>query len=165
MTRYYRSRLSVALLGAWLASASSASAEKPLLPPDPLAPPIRIILTIPGGSGTLARQVALLNGALPTSRGSLRRAAALDEADAIIQFTGYRRTRDDKGVSLDWWEGQFKLLTPAARAAGSARGLEHFTLVVIGREASDVDPVVDLLARTMAQALDRESRPTKADSI
>ena len=165
MTRRYRSCLLLALLGACLASAPAVPAEQPLLPPDPSAPPVRIILTIPVEAGRLNRQVTWLDAALPTSRGFLRRAVDLNEADAIVQFTSYRRTWDDKGVSLDWWEGQLKLLSPSARADGRTRQLDRFTLLLIGRDAWDVDKVADLLARHMARALGRESRPKKADPI
>jgi hypothetical protein len=123
-------------------------------------------LAIPGESGKLARQVALLDSALALSRGPLQRATALEEADAVVQFTRYRRTLNDKGVPRDWWEGQFKLLTPPAHDAGVGRRVpERFTLLVIGPESWQVEHVVDLLARTMARALGRELRPRKGDSI
>jgi len=155
-----------ALACAWLLNASNARGEERLLPPDPSAPPVRILLILPAESGKLARQVALLDRSLATSRGFLRRARTLDEADVVVEFASYRRRLNDQGVSQDWWEGQFRLLTPRPRDTRlSAKDPSRFTLLVAGRESWEIDPVVDLLARTMARMLGRESRPQKADTI
>jgi hypothetical protein len=155
-----------ALLCSWLSMASSAPGEEPLFAPDASAPPVRILLTVPAEPGKLARKVASLDRALPTTRGFLRRARTLDEADVVVSFTHYCRTVDAKGVSQDWWEGQFRLLgTFAGEEPPAAKTPRPFSLVVIGRESWEVEAVVDLLARTMAKALGRDARPRKADSI
>jgi hypothetical protein len=117
---------------------------------------------MPTESGRLSRQVAEFDAALGRPDGPLVRARTLDEADAIIQFTGYRRAFDDKGESEDWWAGQFKLLTTPAPRTGFAPAVpEHFKLLVIGRASWYAEPAVELLARTLERALGRESPPKK----
>lgn len=158
-------RLAV-LLGAWLLTAPHALGGEKLLPPDPSAPPVHVLLTLPAESGNLARHVARLDRALAASRGFLLRAHSLEEADAVVEFTRYRRTVNDKGVTEDWWYGQFRLLTPPARGARLSQEVaSRFALLIIDREPWEIEPVVDLLARTMARALGRESRPRRRDSI
>jgi hypothetical protein len=110
--------------------------------------------------------VKLLDRALASSTGFLIPARTLEEADVILRFTRYRRTVNDKGVTQDWWDGEFRLLTPSA-ADTELRGEvpNRFSLLVIGRESWEIEPVVDLLARTMARAFGRESRPKPGKSI
>jgi len=156
-------RIAALVLG--LLAASIAFAESPLLPPDPSAPKIRMLLVMPEPSGKLSRRVALFDKALSSYRGRMSR-AHLGDAEVIVEFTGYRRTIDAKGVSQDWWDGQYQLVTPPARRARLQRAdPERFSLLVIGRESWEVEPAVDLLARMLAKALGREARPAKNDSI
>jgi hypothetical protein len=121
---------------------------------------------MPTDSGKLERQVRLLERALAGSRGFLRRARTLEEADAIIEFRRYRRTLSDKGVTEDWWDGEFRLLTPSAGdVQRSGEVPNRFSLLIIGREPWGIEPVVDLLARTLARAFGRELRPKEDDVI
>jgi hypothetical protein len=146
----------------WTAALAAVLAVGLLFPPSSSAQAIRVLLVMPAESGRLSRQVAEFDAALGRSGGPLLRARTLDEADAIIQFTGYRRAFDDKGESEDWWEGQFKLLTPPVPRTGFAPAIpEHFKLLVIGRASWYAEPAVELLARTLERALGRESRPKK----
>ena len=167
MTSHRRRQIAMAALAsAWLLSPRDARGGEKLLPPDPSAPPVRILLVIPAESEKLSGQVALLDRALAESRGFLSRAASLDEADAVVQFTRYRRTVDDKGATQDWWDGQLRLLTaPARDVRPHGEVPSRFSLLIIGREPWEMKPVVDLLARTLARALGRESRSEDADSI
>jgi hypothetical protein len=99
----YRWRITVAALAcAWLLGPPNARGGEKLLPPDRSAPPVRILVITPGESGKLGRQVALLDRALAESRGFLLRAENVGEADAVVQFTQYRQSVDDKGVTSDW---------------------------------------------------------------
>ena len=155
-----------ALVCAWLLSPPNAQAGEKLLPPDPSAPPVRVLLIVPAESGQLSKQVALLDRALAESRGFLSRAASLDEADAVVQFTRYRQTVDDKGVTSDWWDGQYRLLTaPAREMRPHGEAASRFSLLIIDQESWEMRPVVDLLARTLARALGRQARPEEAGSI
>jgi hypothetical protein len=155
-----------ALVCAWLLSPPNARGGEKLLPPDPSAPPVRILLIIPADSGKLSKQVALLDRALAESRGFLSRAGSLEEADAVVQFTRYRRTVDDKGVTSDWWDGQYRLLTAPARDVLLHEAVpSRFSLLIIDQEPWQMKSVVDLLARTLARALGREARQQQADSI
>jgi hypothetical protein len=125
---------------------------------------VRILLIIPAESGKLGKQVALLDRALAESRGFLSRAGSLEEADAIVQFTRYRRTVDDKGATTDWWDGQYRLLTAPARDARLHEEVpSRFSLLIIDQEPWQMRTVIDLLARTLARALGRLAR--QADSI
>ena len=141
-------------------------ADSPLLPPSPSAPKIRVLLVMPEPSGKLSGRVALFDQALSTYRGRMLRALDLGDAEAIVQFTGYRRTIDANGVPKDWWDGQYQLVSPLARRAKLPRAKpQRFSLLVIGRESWEVEPAVDLLARMLAKALGREARPEPTDSI
>jgi len=167
MTNYRRWQITVAaLVCAWLLSPPNAQAGEKLLPPDPSAPPVRILLIIPAESGKLSKQVALLDRALAESRGFLSRAGSLDEADAVVQFTRYRQTVDDKGVTSDWWDGQYMLLTAPARDVRLHGEVpSRFSLLIIDQEPWQIRSVVDLLARTLARALGRQARPQETESI
>ena len=150
-----RAAVLLGMLGAGLAATPSASAQA-----------IRVLLVVPTESGRLTRQVSRLNDALLRSESHIVAAQGLRDADAVVQITGYRRAFDDKGESEDWWEGQFKLLTPAARDAKSAPAApERFKLLVIGREDGEVKPALDLLSNALARALGRESPKKARDSI
>jgi hypothetical protein len=164
------SRRTGAALGIVLCGAAAVAGERPRLPPEARAAPIRVLLVLPAEGGRLARQVKRLGAELAAARGPLVCARGLDEADAIVQFTGYRRTLDEKAGSLDWWEGQFKLLRPGAREAQEAHGFpDRFSVVIGGRESWEVEAVLDGLARTLGRALDRapgrETPPGRGDSI
>jgi hypothetical protein len=155
-----------ALVCASLVGPTNARGGEKLPPPDPSAVPVRILLIIPSESGRLSKQVALLDRALAESRGFLSRAKSLEEADAVVQFTGYRVTVDDKGVTSDWWEGQYRLLVTPGRDVRLDRGVPNrFKLLIIDQEPWQMRTVVDLLARTLARALGRQARPERADSI
>jgi hypothetical protein len=131
-----------------------------LCPPTASTQPIRVLLVRPTESGRLSRQVAHFDAALGMPGGPLQRARTLAEADAIVQFTGYRRTLDDKGESENWWEGQYKLLTPPSPRAGYAPAVpEQFMLLVIGRPSWYAEPAVELLADALGRALGRELPP------
>ena len=156
----------IAALVLGLLLAPVAFAESPLPPPDPSAPKIRVLLVMPAPSGKLSRRVALFDKALGRYQGRMLRARDLGDAEAIVEFTRYRRTIDAQGVSQDWWDGQYQLVTPAARRARLPRAEpQHFALVVSGRESRELEPAVDLLARMLARALGREARPEPHDSI
>lgn len=143
------------MLGAALVATPSASAQS-----------IRVLLVMPAGSDELTRQVGRLNDALLKSGTGIVAAPSLLEADAVVQITGCRRAFDGKGESENWWEGQFKLLTPAAPDARSASTTpERFKLLVIGREDWEVKPALDLLSNTLARALGRELPRKGRDSI
>jgi hypothetical protein len=127
---------------------------------------VRIVLVVPSDSGRLARQVKRLEAELARTRGRIVRARSLDEADAVVEFTEYRRTRNETGRTADWWHGQFKLLSPAAREVQLARGIpDRFAMVISEQEPWDMVRVLDLLGRTLAKPLGREARPVKPDSI
>lgn len=167
MTNSCRRQITVAAVAcAWLLSPPNVRGGEKLLPPDPSAPPVRILLVIPTESGKLSKQVALLDRALAESRGFLSRARSLDEADAVVEFTRYRQTVDDKGVTSDWWDGQYRLLTaPAREMRPHGEAASRFSLLIIDQESWEMRPVVDLLARTLARALGRQARPEEAGSI
>jgi hypothetical protein len=146
----------------WTAALAAALGLGLLFPSGTSAQAIRVLLVMPTESGRLSRQVAEFDAALGMPGGPLLRARTLDEADAIVHFTGYRRAIDGKGESEDWWEGQFKLLTPPVPRTGFAPAVpEHFKLLVIGRPSWYAEPAVELLARTLERALGREARPKK----
>jgi len=144
-----------AVLGAVLLTGSAASAQQ-----------IRVLLVIPGGSGQLARQVARFDDALRKANGRIVQAHTLADADAVVQFTSYRRAFDDKGESEDWWYGQFKLLRPPVRDAQATPGTSPlFQLLVIGREDWEVEPAVELLGRALARALGLEKATAKDGGV
>jgi hypothetical protein len=146
------SRFLVAVLGSVLLTASGAAAQQ-----------IRVLLVIPTGSAKLARQVARFDDALRKANGRIVQANTLADADAVVQFTNYRRAVDDKGESEDWWYGHFKLLTPPVGGDEAAPEVPPlFQLLVIGREDWEVEPAVELLGRTLARALGLEA-PAKDD--
>jgi hypothetical protein len=137
-----------------------------LIPSSASAQAIRILLIMPSESGKLSRHVARFDEALAMSRGPLVRAANLAEADAVVEFTEYRRAVDEKGDTEDWWTGQFRLLTPPARDARLAPAVpERFKLLVIGRISRDVEPAIELLGKLLARALGREPRPARDGSV
>ena len=136
------------------------------LPASATAQPIRVLLVMPSESGKLPRQVARLHRALAAARGPLVRAITLAEADAIVEFTGFRHAIDEQGVSHDTWEGEFKLLASQAHEAAPAPAIpERFRLLVFGRESWEVEPAVALLEWTLARALGREPRSKKQPPV
>jgi hypothetical protein len=152
----------IAALVVALLAAPIAFAESPLLPPSPKAPKIRVLLVMPAPSGKLSRRVALFDQALSGYQGRMSRARGLGDAEAIVEFTGYRRTIDANGVSHDLWDGQYQLVTSTARRARLPRAEpQAFSLAVIGHESRELEPAVDLLARMLA----RVSPPAPNDSI
>lgn len=167
MTSHRRWQIAVAALAyASLLIPLAATAGETLLPPDRSAPPVRVLLILPADGGKLTRQVALLDRALAESRGFLSRARSLDEADVLVEFTGFRQTVDDKGVPLLWWYGQYRLLTTPVRDVRLRKETpSRFSMVLADELPWNMKPVVDLLSRTLARALGREARPQKADSI
>jgi len=134
-----------------------------LAPPDASAQPIRVLLIIPRESSELSRQAARLEDAIAELRGPLVPADSLAEADAVVQLTDHRRRLAENGESEDFWDGQFKLLTPPARRTRfSLPVAERFTLVVVGRDKADVTGLVEqALARALAKALGRGPRETR----
>jgi hypothetical protein len=133
-------RIGECLLMAFLLANASSAGE-----------PIRILIVIPGASGTLARQVRLFEDALRRSRGPVARAASLAEADAVVQFTAYRRVIRE-GKPQDWWYGHYILLQAPFQEPSSA-GAKQFTFVVIDREGWQVEAVLNMLSRTLGGAL------------
>jgi hypothetical protein len=136
-----------------------------LAPPRTAAQPVRVLLVTPSESGRLSRQVSRFTEELRALRGPLVAARGLSEADAIVRFTKYRRAFDAKGESEDWWEGEYRLLTPPLRDAQLASPPKPFMLLVIGREEWQVAPALDLLAQTLARALGRPYRGGPDHSI
>jgi hypothetical protein len=100
--------------------------------------------------------VSRLNEALARSQTHVVAAPSLQEADAIVEVTGYRRTVGDRGLSLDWWDVDFKLLSPVA--GEPALSGERTRLLVIGREEWEVEPALDLLSDVLTRALGRQRR-------
>jgi hypothetical protein len=119
------------------------------------AEPMRIVLVMPKGSETLARQVSRFDDALRRSTGRIAWAGSLVEADAVVQFTNYRRTINHEGKSADWWYGQYKLLSPPPQHDATSRpSVEPFMFVVGDVEDWQVEPAVNLLADRLARALE-----------
>jgi len=166
MASYRRWHIGGATLAlAWLLTAAAAPAGETLPPPDPSAPPVHILLTIPDDSGLLAKQVALLNRELAASRGFLLRARSLDDADLVVEFTRYRSTMNDKGDIQHWWDGQVRLLAPPTPDVRLSEDVSRFSLLIIGRESWEIEPVVDLLERWLAKALGRQAQSVGGESI
>jgi hypothetical protein len=115
------------------------------------AEPIRILVVVPGGSVALARQVRLFEDALRRSRGPVARAVSLAEADAVVQFTAYRRVISE-GKPQDWWYGHYILLQAPSQETSSA-GAKRFAFVVMDREDWQVEPVLKMLGTTLGGAL------------
>jgi hypothetical protein len=115
------------------------------------AEPIRILVVMPGGSIELARQVRLFEDALRRSRGPVARAASLADADAVVEFTAYRRVISE-GKPQDWWYGRYILLQAPAAEATTA-GAKRFVFVVGDREDWQVEPVLNMLGTTLGGAL------------
>jgi hypothetical protein len=141
-TRRAAARAGSIVLATWLLATTSFGAE-----------PIRVLVVMPGESGKLARQVTQFEDALRRSRGRVVRAASLADADAVVQFTAYRRVISDKGEPQDRWYGHYVLLNAPSQGAGSVGGATRFGLIVIGREDWQVEPVVELLGVTLGRAL------------
>jgi hypothetical protein len=119
------------------------------------AEPIRVVLVMPKGSQTLARQVSRFDDALRRSTGRIAWAGSLVDADAVVQFTNYRRTVNHEGKSADWWYGQYKLLSPPPQQESASRpSVEPFIFVVGDAEDWHVEPAVNLLAEHLARALE-----------
>jgi len=133
---------------------ASASAER-----------IQVLLVIPTESGKLARQVSRFEDELRRSTGRVVRAHSLADADAVVQFTIYRRSVNDKGVSQDWWYGQYKLLKPPRQGAGGERSAQRFAFVVSDCEDWQVQPAVGLLGVTLARALGLTPYSAKGESL
>ncbi len=125
----------------------------PLATTSSAVEPIRILVVMPGEPGKLAQQVRQFEDALRTSRGPVGRASSLAEADAVVEFTAYRRMVGDKGKPQDWWYGHYILLQAPSQGARSIQGAKRFTLVVIDREDRQVEPVLELLGTTLGGAL------------
>ena len=69
----------------------------------------------------------------------------------MVQFTAYRRViREAK--AQDWWYGHYILLQAPTQEASSA-GAKRFGFVVIDREDWQVEPVLNMLGRTLGGAL------------
>jgi len=137
-----------------------------VLPASATAQPIRVLLVMPGESGKLPRQVARLHRALAAARGPLVRATTLAEADAVVEFTGFRHAIDEKGVSHDTWEGEFKLLAASVQEPAPVPAIpERFQLLVFGHESWEVEPAVRLLEWTLSRALGREPASKKKPSV
>jgi hypothetical protein len=140
-------RVLVAVLALALLASSGAAAVQE----------IRVLIVIPNGSAKLARQVTRFDDALRKSGARVVRANTLADADAVVQFTNYKRLIDDKGEPQDWWYGQFKLLKPPVRKGhGAPKTSPPFCLVVFGHDDWQVEPAVELLGRTLARALGLE---------
>lgn len=133
-------RIGQCLLVAVLLASTSRAAE-----------PIRILVVTPGQSDALARQVRLFEGALGRSRAPVARAASLAEADAVVQFTAYRRVISE-GKPQDWWYGHYVVLhAPSQDASGT--GAKRFAFVIIDREDWQLEPALDTLGRILGRAL------------
>jgi hypothetical protein len=74
----------------------------------------------------------------------------LAEADAVVEFTSYRRVIVDKGKPQDRWSGQYLLLQPAPHGRP---GAQRFNFVVIDREDWQVEPVLEMLANRLGSEL------------
>jgi hypothetical protein len=132
--------------------------------PSSCAEQLRILVVMPSGSAKLIRQVTQFEDALRHSQGPVVQARSLAEADAVVQFTEYRRRVDDKGVSQDWWYGNYVLLKESSQEPRSTGGANRFTLIVIDREDWQVEPVLELLGTTLRRAL-RQDRDSQEDSL
>jgi hypothetical protein len=158
MTSHFARRATSRVVGCLLATLAYAN-------PSFSAEPLRILVVTPGGSARLTRQVTQFEDALRRSQGPIVRATSLAEADAIVQFTAYRRVIDGKGVPQDWWYGHYVLLKTPSQDARSVAGAKRFALVVIDREDWQVEPVLDLLGTTLRRAL-RPAQPShREDSL
>ena len=93
------------------------------------------------------------------------RADSLADADAVVQFTAYRRVVRDKGEPQGWWYGHYVLLRAPSHKAHSVPGAERFTLVVIGREDWQVEPALEMLGTTLSRALGPTPYPQKGEAL
>jgi hypothetical protein len=132
--------------------------------PSSCAEQLRILVVMPSGSAKLTRQVTQFEDALRHSRGPVVQARSLAEADAVVQFTAYRRRVDDKGVPQDWWYGHHLFLKGSSQERRSTGGAKRFTLVIIDREDWQVEPVLELLGTTLRRAL-RQAQYSQEDSL
>ena len=70
-----------------------------------------------------------------------------------------RRTTNDDGQLMDYWNGQLKLLSPSSDDLQSLVPLtDGFMLVQIGREQAEPTGVVAALAQMLLRQLGREVR-------
>jgi hypothetical protein len=125
---------------------------------------LRILVVMPSGSAKLTRQVTQFEDALRHSQGPVVQARSLAEADAVVQFTAYRRRVDDKGVPQDWWYGHYLFLKGSWQERRSIGGAKRFSLVVIDREDWQVEPVLEVLGTTLRRAL-RQAQYSREDSL
>jgi hypothetical protein len=117
------------------------------------AEPIRILVVMPAEAGKLAQQVKRFEDALRRSRGPIARAAYLGEADAVVEFTSYRRVTSDNAKPQDWWSGHYVLLQPPPQGNRRFARAQRFAYVVIDREDWQVEPVLNMLGTTLSGAL------------
>ena len=117
---------------------------------SPAEEPIRVLVVMPGGDHSLARQVRLVEDALRRSDGPVARANSLADADAVVQFTAYHRVIRE-GKSQDWYYGHYVLLH--AQSGQSFAGAKRFGMIAIESEDWQVEPVLRMLGRTLGAAL------------
>jgi hypothetical protein len=148
-------------VGRWAGAMTAVLGLAVLAPPDAWAQPIRVLLVIPRESSELSRQAARLEDAIAAVGGPIVLANRLADADAVVQLTDHRRRVAENGETEDWWDGQFKLLTPVRRTRFPVPAAERFS-VVIWRDKADVTGLIaQALAQTLAKALGREIRETR----
>ena len=147
------SRMAVLCSALVLLASVSASADQ-----------IRVLLVMPAESGRLARQVSRFEDALRRSSGGVVRAQSLLDADAVVQFTSYRRLLPAGGKSQDWWYGQYKLLTATGEGDRAQASIKPFAFVVGDCEDWQVERALDLLGATLARALGWPPQPSKGDA-
>jgi hypothetical protein len=110
------------------------------------AEPIRVVVALPpGNTGPLAQQVRSIENALRESRESVALASSLADADAVVQFTGYSRIMRD-GKSQDRYRGHYVLLQQGGTP-------QRFGMVAFETEDWQVEPVLEMLGRTLGRAL------------
>ena len=117
---------------------------------SPAEEPIRVLVVMPGGDHSLARQVRLVEDALRRADGQVARANSLADADAVVHFTAYHRVIRE-GKSQDWYYGHYVLLH--AQSGQSFSGSKRFGMIAIESEDWQVEPVLRMLGRTLGAAL------------
>jgi hypothetical protein len=154
--------------GRWTGVATALLSVGFLVPTDASAQAIRVLLVIPREPSELARQAARLGDTIAESGGHMVLAETLGEADAIVQLTGHRYRLAETGESEDFWDAQFKLLTPPVRRF-PVPVAERFTVLLIGRDEAELpDLLAQALEHALAKALGREvgkSGPAWNESI
>jgi len=148
-------------VGRWAGAMTAVLGLGVLAPPDASAQPIRVLLIVPRGSSELSRQAAGLEDAIAALGGPLVVANTLADADAVVQLTDHRRRVAENGETEDWWDGQFKLLTPVRKTRFPVPVAERFSVVIWQNKADVTGLIAQALARTLAKALGREIRETR----